>query len=141
MQYPSHRLQVTERTLQLAFFCAIGLLNSVFGLGVLVGLRELAGVNYLLAFVVSFIVTSVAGYLLNARFTFGVTARDRFGVVRFMLVSAVMLGATTLALRLLVEQLHLWYLTATVLVAAASAPISFAVQRIVTYRLGAHQRP
>ena len=132
---------MTARTLQLASFCAIGLLNSVFGLGVLVGLRELAGVNYLLAFVVSFIVTSVAGYLLNARFTFGVTSRDRFGVARFMLVSAVMLAANTLALRLLVEQLHLWYLTATVLVAAASAPISFAVQRVVTYRLGADRRP
>jgi putative flippase GtrA len=57
-------------------------------------------------------------------------------VARFMLVSGAMLIANCWALHLLVKQFHVWYLSATVCLAAVSAPASFAVHRLVTYRVG-----
>lgn len=126
---------MTNRLLSLARFCAIGLLNAALGLVVLVGLHEVAGMNYMAAFTVSFVVTNVSGYLFNGRYTFAGNRAGQFGVARFMLVSGVVLIANCCALRLLVQQLHLWYVTAVVCLAAVSAPMSFAVQRLVTYRV------
>ena len=40
------------------------------------------------------------------------------------------------ALRLLVEEFHVWYLAATVLLAMLNTPVSFLAHRIVSYRLG-----
>ena len=127
---------MTDRLLPLARFCAIGLFNAVLGLVVLVGLYELAGMNYMLAFTISFVVTNVSGYLCNGRYTFAGNRAGQFGVARFMVVSGVVLIANCCALRLLVQQLHVWYLSATLCLAAVSAPMSFAVHRLVTYRIG-----
>lgn len=121
--------------LQLARFCAVGLTCLVLGLAVLIGLHDLAGVNYLVAYVASFVLINVAGYLLNARFTFTGGSTRAAGAVRYLLVNAVLLGVSTLALKLLVEQFRMWYLAAAILLAALNAPISFLAQRLITYRL------
>lgn len=127
---------MTNRLLSLASFCVIGLLNAALGLVILVGLYELVGVNYLAAFTISFVTTNVSGYLFNGRYTFGGNRAGQFGVARFVLVSGVVLIANCYALRLLVQQFHVWYLSATLCLAAVSAPMSFAVHRLVTYRVG-----
>ena len=127
---------MTDRLLSLTRFCAIGLVNAVLGLVILVGLHERAGVDYMAAFTISFVVTNVSGYLFNGRYTFAGNRAGHFGVARFMLVSGVVLIANCCALRLLVQQLHVWYVSAVVCLAAVSAPMSFAVQRLVTYRVG-----
>jgi putative flippase GtrA len=94
------------------------------------------GMNYLIAFTISFVTTNVSGYLFNARYTFAGNRAGQFGVARFMLVSGVILVANLCALKLLVQQFHVWYLSATLCLAAVSAPASFAVHRLVTYRVG-----
>jgi len=127
---------MTARLLSLASFCAIGVLNAALGLVLLVGLHELVGMNYLVAFAISFVVTNVSGYLFNGRYTFAGNQAGQLGVVRFMLVSGAVLIANCYALRLLVQQFHLWYVSATVCLAAVSAPMSFAVHRLITYRVG-----
>jgi putative flippase GtrA len=127
---------VTDHLISLARFTAIGLANSALGLVVLIGLCELGGVNYLVAFTISFVTTNISGYLFNGRYTFAGNRAGQFGVARFMLVSSAMLIANVLALKLLVQQFHVWYLTATLCLAAVSAPASFAVHRFVTYRVG-----
>jgi len=105
------------------------------GLGVLTGLHELAGVHYLLAYGASFVVTSSVGYLLNGRYTFGAGNGDRSGLVRYTSVNVCLLIVNGAALRLLVEEFHVWYLAATVLLAMANTPVSFLAHRIVSYRL------
>lgn len=127
---------MTDRLLSLASFCVIGLLNAALGLVLLVGLHELVGVNYLVAFTISFVVTNVSGYLFNGRYTFAGNRAGQLGVVRFMLVSGAVLVANCCALTLLVQHFHVWYVSATVCLAAVSAPMSFAVHRLVTYRIG-----
>jgi hypothetical protein len=56
-----------------------------------------------------------------------------------MLVNICLLIINGAALRLLVEQFHIWYLTATLLLAALNTPVSFLAHRIVSYRLGLKQ--
>lgn len=125
-----------HHALQLARFSTVSLFCFALGLGVLTGLHELAGVHYLVAYGASFIVTSSLGYLLNGRYTFCARPRDHSGLIRYMGVNVTLLVVNGAALRLLVEQLHVWYLTATLLLAAFNTPVSFLAHRAVSYRLG-----
>ena len=121
---------------QLAHFSAVSLCCFALGLGVLTGLHELAGIHYLIAYVASFVVTSTLGYLLNGRYTFRAGKEDGSGVLRYMTVNVCLLLINGTALRLLVEQFHVWYLAATLLLAALNTPVSYLAHRVVSYRLG-----
>ena len=125
-----------RHALQLVRFCAVSLFCFALGLGVLTGLHELAGVHYLVAYVASYVVTSTLGYLLNARYTFRAGNGDRSGLLRYMLVNVSLLLVNGSALRLLVEHFHVWYLSATLLLAVLNTPVSFLAHRVVSYRLG-----
>ena len=128
-----------HHTLQLARFCAVSLLCFGLGLGVLTGLHELAGVHYLVAYVASFLVTSTLGYVLNGRYTFRAPGSDGSGLARYMVVNISLLLLNGAALRGLVEYFHLWYLYATLLLAALNTPVSFLAHRLLSYRLGLKQ--
>jgi putative flippase GtrA len=125
-----------RHALQLLRFCTVSLFCFALGLGVLTGLHELAGVHYLVAYVASFVVTSTLGYLLNGRYTFRAGNGDRSGLMRYMLVNVGLLLVNGSALRLLVEHFHVWYLSATLLLAVLNTPVSFLAHRVVSYRLG-----
>ena len=125
-----------RHALQLLRFCAVSLFCFALGLGVLTGLHELAGVYYLVAYGASFVVTSALGYLLNGRYTFRAGDGDRSGLLRYMLVNVALLLVNGAALRLLVEHFHIWYLSATLALAALNTPVSFLAHRVVSYRLG-----
>ncbi|HEY0340579.1 MAG TPA: GtrA family protein [Steroidobacteraceae bacterium] len=129
-----------QHSRQLARFCGVSLFCFALGLGVLTGLHELAGVHYLVAYVASFVVTSTLGYLLNGRYTFRAGGGDGFGLLRYMLVNVGLLIVNGSALRLLVEHFHMWYLSATLALAAINTPVSFLAHRIVSYRLGLRQK-
>lgn len=92
------------------------------------------GVNYLIAYCASFAISNVAGYLLNAQFTFS-TRSDHGGAIRYMAVNAVLLGVNTAAMKLLVDVLGIWYIGAAILLAIINAPVGFAAQLLITYRL------
>lgn len=124
---------MTWRIRQLGAFCAIGLACFALSISVLAGLHEWAGVNYLAAFVCAFVLSNVAGYLLNARLTFAIRS-DQGGAARYMLVNAVLLGVNTAAMTLLVNEFRVWYIAAAIALAAVNAPVSFVAQRLVTYR-------
>lgn len=125
-----------HHALQLVRFSAVSLFCFALGLSVLTGLHELAGVHYLLAYVASFVVTSTLGYLLNGRYTFRARGAGSSGLLRYMTVNVCLLMVNGAALRLLVEQFHVWYLTATLVLAAINTPVSFLAHRIVSYRSG-----
>ena len=120
--------------LQLARFSSVSLFCFALGLGVLTGLHELAGVHYLVAYVASFVVTSTLGYLLNGRYTFRATGQNGSGLLRYTTVNICLVIVNGAVLRLLVERFHVWYLTATLLLAALNTPVSFLAHRIVSYR-------
>ncbi|HEX5458425.1 MAG TPA: GtrA family protein [Steroidobacteraceae bacterium] len=129
-----------ERLLKLARFSGVGVTCFGLGLAILVGLHELAGVNYLLAYVASFVATNITGYLLNARFTFRPESVNHLGAIRYMAVNAVLLVANTVALKLLVDLMHMWYLLAAIILAAVNMPVSFIGQWLFTYRTDSQDR-
>jgi putative flippase GtrA len=129
---------ILDHARQLTRFAAVGLTCFIVSLGVLTGLHELAGVYYLVAYGAAFVVSSTLGYLLNGRFTFGQGA-DGPGVLRYMTVNFLLLLVNGAALRVLVEYFHIWYLGATLLLAAINTPISFLAHRLISYRLGPRQ--
>jgi putative flippase GtrA len=138
---PIQSALMIARLHKLIRFCAVGLTCMAIGLAVLTGLDELAGINYLVAYVASFLVSNLAGYLLNARFTFSSKSVDHAGAIRYMTVNAVLLGANTLCMKLLVDELHLWYLVAAIVVAVFNTPLSFLGQWLFTYRPQGRDRP
>lgn len=131
---------VSRRLIKPLRFCIIGLACFGLGLVILAGLHGVAGVNYLAAYVVSFVVTNIAGYLLNARFTFASKVVNHVGAIRYMAVNAGLLCVNALAMSLLVGRLHMWYLSAAIFLAAINTPFSFFGQRLFTYRARARDR-
>jgi putative flippase GtrA len=111
----------------------VGLTCFGLALAVLAGLHDLAGTNYLIAYGASFVISGVAGYLLNAQFTFAVKS-NHGGAARYLAVNAVSLCVNTAAMKLLVSVLGVWYIAAAVILAALNVPVSYFAQRLVTYR-------
>ena len=125
-----------ERLLQLARFGSVGLLCACISIAVLLGLCELAHMNYLVAFLISFLVANICGYLLNGHFTFGASNNlKRKSFVVYVLVNCASLAINSLALRILVEVFGVWYLTATIAIAVVNAPINFIAHRALSYRV------
>jgi putative flippase GtrA len=127
---------MVERVYQLARFCVVGVACFALGLALLAGLHEVAGLHYLVAFMLSFVTTSTVGYLLNGRFTFAIRNTGWRGVGRYSLINAVSLLLNSLALKLLVDAAHLWYLGASMILALINAPITFTAHRLISYRMG-----
>ena len=117
---------------QLARFGAIGGLCLLASTAALAALRDLAGLYYLVAFAISFCLGHVMGYLLNGRYTFSVRA-SRAGVSRYLLLNGLFLAVNSLLLKLLVDGAHMWYIGASLLLAAGNAPVSFLVHRAYSY--------
>lgn len=124
---------VPRQLLQLLRFGIVGITCLAFSVIILVTLHGLIGVNYMLAYVVTFIASSVVGYVLNARFTFSTLSLSHSGALRYMLVNAVLLCVNTAILDFLISHLHFWYITAAILLALINSPVSFVIQRLVTY--------
>lgn len=117
---------------QLARFCGVGGLCLVVSTAALAALRDLVGLYYLVAFVIAFCLGHVMGYLLNGRYTFSVRA-SRVGGSRYLLLNGLFLAVNSLLLKLLVDGAHMWYIGASLLLAAANAPVSFLVHRAYSY--------
>ena len=120
---------------QLLRFCGVGLTCLAISLAVLVGLHALAGLNYLLAYAASFVAGNIAGYVLNARFTFSIDTISHAGALRYMAVNGTLLCVSTGFMKVIVGEFHVWYITAALLIAAVNTPISFVAHRFVTYRI------
>jgi putative flippase GtrA len=121
---------------QLVRFCVVGALCYLTGMATLLSLCELGGFHYIVGYLGAFLVTNTLGYLLNGRFTFAAGSPERASMARYMLVNIALLTINTLALMLLVEIFHFWYVAATLLLAAMNIPVSFIAHRTVSYRLG-----
>jgi putative flippase GtrA len=127
---------ISGRIAELARFCIVGLTCYTANILALAALVELAGMYYIAAYILVFFMGNALGYWLNKHFTFAVRAPlDRASMLRYLLVNSVMLVLSTAALHVAVEWLHAPYLTATAVIAAVNAPASFAVHRLVTYRI------
>jgi len=123
---------------QLTRFGSVGLLCACISIAVLVGLCELGHLNYLLAFFISFLVANICGYLLNARYTFDASNNLKGkSFVVYISINCASVAINSIALKILVEVFGMWYLTATIVLAAFSAPVNFIAHRALSYRVNA----
>ena len=118
--------------LQLARFGAVGVICLAASTGTLAALHDLAGLYYLVAFGIAFCVGNVLGYLLNGRFTFTVRA-TRLGASRYILLNTILLIVNSMLMKVLVDGAHIWYIGASLMLAAVNTPMSFLVHRTFSY--------
>lgn len=122
---------------QLVRFCAVGLICYLVNIAAMAWLCGVLGVHYVPAFILVFIMGCALGFWLNKRFTFELRSSfEPQALIRYLLVNCAILAVSTVALHVMVEWWHLWYLAAVSLLAAVSAPISFIAHRLISYRVG-----
>lgn len=119
---------------ELARFCAVGAMCLAVTVGGLATLHDLIGMYYLTAFAVSVCGGNLLGYILNGRFTFSAHTTAS-GMARYFLLNTVLLAASSLLMKALVDCAHIWYITASLLIAIANTPISFLLHRCFSYQL------
>jgi dolichol-phosphate mannosyltransferase len=96
-------LRAPHNWVQLAKFCAVGASGYVVNLAVYTLLLNWAGLHYLVAALVSFVVAVSNNYWWNRHWTFrGDRGHFAYQGMRFAVVSTVALGANLVILRLLV---------------------------------------
>jgi dolichol-phosphate mannosyltransferase len=96
-------LRAPHNWVQLAKFCAVGASGYVVNLAVYALLLNWAGLHYLVAALVSFVVAVSNNYWWNRHWTFrGDRGHFAYQGMRFAVVSTVALGANLVILRLLV---------------------------------------
>jgi len=126
------RLATGPAARQLFRFCGVGTLCLGTTAGGLAALHELAGMNYLVAYVLSFCLGNLLGYLLNGRHTFGAPVSP-FGGMRYLSVNTALLVISTVLMKILVETVHVWYMAACFSLAVATTPFSFLLHKRFSY--------
>ncbi|HUX72315.1 MAG TPA: glycosyltransferase [Steroidobacteraceae bacterium] len=119
-------------------FAVVGAASALFGWILLYLLVSVAGLYYLIAFALSFLIMNAIAYLTVGSYAFRSTGvSDHAGLFRYYAISLASLGCNGVALAILVERLGLNYLVAAAALAVANAPVNFILHRRLTYRIGA----
>jgi putative flippase GtrA len=127
---------VIESPRQILRYCAVGLICLTASTGALALLCEIGHINYVPAFVLCFLLSNMLGFILNGRYTFFVREQiDGAAFIRYIVVNGILLGLNLILLQLMVGPLHIWYITATILLAALNLPVSFVAHRVISYRI------
>jgi dolichol-phosphate mannosyltransferase len=121
---------------ELLKFCIVGASGYVVNLAVYTALLEGAGLHYVLAAIGSFIVAVTNNYAWNRAWTFR-HARGHFVLqgLRFLVVSALALGANLVVLHLFV-QAGLGEVAAQAIAIVVVTPVNFVGNKLWSFRRG-----
>jgi putative flippase GtrA len=127
-------LRAPHNWVQLAKFCVVGASGYVVNLAVYTALLKWAGLHYLAAAVVSFLVAVANNYWWNRHWTF-VGSRGHFAYqgMRFAVVSVVALGANLVVLRVLVA-FGVGKVLAQAIAIIAVTPLNFLGNKLWSFR-------
>jgi dolichol-phosphate mannosyltransferase len=127
-------LRTPHNWVQLAKFCVVGASGYVVNLAVYTALLKWAGLHYLAAAVVSFLVAVANNYWWNRHWTF-VGSRGHFAYqgMRFAVVSVVALGANLVFLRALVA-FGVGKVLAQAIAIIAVTPLNFLGNKLWSFR-------
>jgi putative flippase GtrA len=127
-------LRAPHNWVQLAKFCAVGASGYVVNLVVYTLLLKWAGLHYLAAAFVSFLVAVSNNYLWNRRWTFrGQRGHFAYQGMRFAVVSTLALAANLAVLRVLVE-LGVGKVAAQAIAIIAVTPLNFIGNKLWSFR-------
>ena len=126
-------LRAPHNWVQLAKFCVVGASGYVINLAVYTALLKWGGLHYLAAAVVSFVVAVSNNYWWNRHWTFrGLRGHFGYQGMRFVVVSAVALGANLALLRVLVA-LGVGKVFAQAIAIAAVTPLNFVGNKLWSF--------
>jgi dolichol-phosphate mannosyltransferase len=127
-------LTARHNWVQLGKFCAVGASGYGVNLAVYTILLRWAGLHYLAAAACSFGVAVTNNYLLNRHWTFrGERGHFAYQGLRFLVVSAIALGANLICLRILVE-LGLGKIVAQAVAIVLVTPLNFIGNKLWSFR-------
>lgn len=127
-------LRAPHNWAQLAKFCAVGLSGYAINLAVYTALLKWAGLHYLAAAFVSFVVAVSNNYWWNRHWTFrGTRGHFAYQGMRFGAVSVVALAANLGLLRLLVA-LGVGKVVAQAIAIVAVTPLNFVGNKLWSFR-------
>ena len=127
-------LRAPHNWVQLAKFCTVGATGYVINLAVYTALLKWAGLHYLGAATVSFIVAVSSNYWWNRHWTFrGERGNFAFQGMRFFVVSGVVFGANLVLLRALVE-FGVGKVLAQAIAVVAVTPLNFLGNKLWSFR-------
>jgi putative flippase GtrA len=128
-------LRTRRHWVQLGKFCAVGAIGYGINVAVYTPLLH-AGVHYLLAATISFVVAATSNYTWNRLWTFH-DRRGHFGIqgMRFFVVSLGALGANLLVLHLLIT-FGVGKLLAQAIAIIVATPLNFIGNKLWSFRLG-----
>jgi putative flippase GtrA len=127
-------LRAPHNWVQLAKFCVVGASGYVVNLVVYTLLLKWAGLHYLAAAFVSFLVAVSNNYLWNRRWTFrGQRGHFAYQGMRFAVVSTLALAANLAVLRVLVE-LGVGKVAAQAIAIIAVTPLNFIGNKLWSFR-------
>ena len=127
-------LRAPHNWVQLAKFCIVGASGYVINLAVYTALLKWAGLHYLGAAVVSFLVAVTNNYAWNRLWTFrGQRGHVVFQGLRFLVVSTMALVANLVVLHLLV-QAGLGEIVAQALAIMLVTPVNFVGNKLWSFR-------
>ena len=98
-------------------FCVVGVICTIIDFGVLILLREVFGVNYLIANIVAFTVSVIVNYILSMRYVFQGkkdTSKIKEFII-FVVLSAIGLGLNEWLMWVSVNSLGLSYIVGKVI--------------------------
>ena len=120
--------------IQLFKFGVVGVSGYVVNLTAFALLSELAGVHYLIAAVVAFVVAVTNNFVWNRAWTFrGAEGHAGFQAARFLIVSVAALGINLGVLALLVDAAGLSAVPAQALAVAVAMPCNFIGNKLWTF--------
>ena len=123
-----------ENWIQLFKFGVVGVSGYVVNLTAFALLSELAGVHYLIAAVVAFVVAVTNNFVWNRAWTFrGAEGHTGFQAARFLIVSVAALGINLGVLALLVDAAGLSAVPAQALAVAVAMPCNFIGNKLWTF--------
>jgi putative flippase GtrA len=117
-------------------YLVTGALGATLNVVVAVFLTEYVGLNYLVSLTICSAIVIVVGFFLNRSWTFrkrGTTVAAEF--LRYALITGINVPIGLLACAVLVKAAEIPYPYAIAIVAAAFAPITYAIHRAWTFGL------
>jgi dolichol-phosphate mannosyltransferase len=130
-----HALRRPANWLQLAKFCVVGVTGYVVNLAIYAALVHGAGMHYIAAAVISFLVAVTNNYLWNRVWTFKhQRGHVAYQGLRFLVVSTLSLGANLLFLTALVG-LDVGKVPAQAIAIVLVTPLNFVGNKLWSFRL------
>lgn len=122
---------------QLSLFLLGGVVFAGVDIGLLVCLKERAGIDVLISASVSFTIATVLNYFFNAWYVFPLQGKriTRKSFFLFVLVSILSLGINDLAIALLTQTAHISYLLAKLIAVGFVLVWTFLVRKYVIFKV------